>query len=258
MEKFESFADSGIKAQVSGKILLVGKEKLLEENGVDISKGAEIIKKLVEEGKTLSLLAVDGIFAGLIATADTIKPTAKRAISELKLMGAETVMLTGDSKDVAKWVAGELGIEKYHAEVLPQDKAGHVKSLQGEGKFVAMVGDGIKDAPALAQSNIGIALGAGTDAVKEIGNIVLMKSDPLDIVAAIRLSKTTIRKMKQNLFWAAIYNVLAIPVATGVFYNYFGWQLRSEISALLMSASFIIVATNAVLLRRIEPKFKKK
>jgi len=256
MEKFESFAGSGIKAQVNGKVVLAGKEKLLQDNGVDISKGFEIIKKLVEEGKTLSLLAVDGIFAGLIAAADTIKPTAKLAISELKAMGIEAVMITGDHIKVAEVVGGELGIEKYHAEVLPQDKAGHIKRLQDEGKFVAMVGDGINDAPALAQSNIGIAIGAGTDVAKETGNIVLMKSDPLDIVAAIRLSKATVRKMKQNLFWAAIYNVLAIPVAAGVFYNSFGWQLRPEISALLMSVSSIIVATNAVLLKRIEPKLK--
>jgi len=256
MEKFESFAGLGIKAQVNGKVVLAGKEKLLKDSGVDISAGSEIIKKLVEEGKTLSLLAVDGIFAGLIAAADTIKPTAKLAISELKAMGIEAVMITGDHIKVAEVVGGELGIEKYHAEVLPQDKAGHIKRLQEEGKFVAMVGDGINDAPALAQSNIGIAIGAGTDVAKETGNIVLMKSDPLDIVVAIKLSKATVRKMKQNLFWAAIYNVLAIPVAAGVFYNSFGWQLRPEISALLMSMSSIIVATNAVLLKRIEPKLK--
>ena len=256
MEKFESFAGLGIKAQVNGKVVLVGKEKLLQSAGVDISAGSEIIKKLVEEGKTLSLLAVDGIFAGLVAAADMIKPTAKLAISELKAMGIEAVMITGDHIKVAEVVGGELGIEKYHAEVLPQDKAGHIKRLQGEGKFVAMVGDGINDAPALAQSDIGIAIGAGTDVAKETGNIVLMKSDPLDIVAAIRLSKATVRKMKQNLFWAAIYNILAIPVAAGVFYNSLGWQLRPEISALLMSVSSIIVATNAVLLKRIEPKLK--
>src|SRR3989339_1455102 len=254
MEKFESFAGLGIKAQVNGKVVLAGKEKLLKDSGVDISAGSEIIKKLVEEGKTLSLLAVDGIFAGLIAAADTIKPTAKLAISELKAMGIEVVMITGDHIKVAEVVGGELGIEKYHAEVFPQDKAGHVKRLQGEGKFVAMVGDGINDAPALAQSDIGIAIGAGTDVAKETGNIVLMKSDPLDIVAAIRLSKATVRKMKQNLFWAAIYNLIAIPFAAGVFYNSLGWSLRPEISALLMSVSSIVVATNAVLLKRVEPK----
>lgn len=256
MEKFESFAGSGIKAQVNGKVILAGKEKLLKDSGVDTSKGSEIIKKLVEEGKNLSLLSVDGVFAGLIAATDTIKPSAKKVIRELKSMDIETVMITGDHVKVAEVISRELGIEKYHAEVLPSDKAEHVKRLQSEGKFVAMVGDGINDAPALAQANIGIAIGAGTDVAKETGNVILMKSDPLDIVAAIKLSKATVKKMKQNLFWAAIYNVLAIPVAAGVFYNSFGWQLRPEISALLMSASSIIVATNAVMLKRIEPRLR--
>lgn len=258
VEKFESFAGLGIKAQINGKIILAGKEKLLEENGVDMSKGLEMINSLVEEGKTLSLLAVDGIFAGIIAAADTVKPTAKRAISELKAMGIDLVMITGDHIKTAEVIGRELGIDKYYAGVLPQDKASYVKKLQEEGKFTAMVGDGINDAPALAQADIGIAIGAGTDVAKETGNIILMKSDPLDIVSAIRLSKATVRKMKQNLFWAAIYNVLAIPVAAGVFYNSFGWQLRPEISALLMSASSIIVAVNAVSLKRIEPKLKTK
>jgi len=168
----------------------------------------------------------------------------------------EAVMITGDHAKVGEAVAKELGIDRVFAEVLPEDKAKYVKKLQDEGKFVAMVGDGINDAPALAQADIGIAIGAGTDVAIETGNIVLMKSDPYDIVAAIRLSKATVVKMKQNLFWAAIYNVLAIPVAAGVFYSSLGWSLRPEISALLMSASSIIVATNAVLLKRVEPKLK--
>jgi len=165
-------------------------------------------------------------------------------------------MITGDNQKTAEAIAKHLGIDRVFADVLPADKAKWVKKLQGEGKFVAMVGDGINDAPALAQSDIGIAIGAGTDVAIETGNIVLMKSDPYDIVAAIRLSKATVVKMKQNLFWAAIYNVLSIPVAAGVFYNSLGWSLRPEISALLMSASSIIVATNAVLLKRVEPKLK--
>ena len=166
-------------------------------------------------------------------------------------------MITGDHAKVAEGIGKELGIDRAFAEVLPADKAKYVKKMQDEGKFVAMVGDGINDAPALAQADIGIAIGAGTDVAIETGNIVLMKSDPYDIVAAIRLSKATVVKMKQNLFWAAIYNVLAIPIAAGVFYNSLGWSLRPEISALLMSASSIIVATNAVLLKRIEPRLKK-
>jgi P-type Cu2+ transporter len=166
-------------------------------------------------------------------------------------------MITGDHKKVGEAVGAELGIDRVFAEVLPEDKAKYVKKLQDEGKFVAMVGDGINDAPALAQADIGIAIGAGTDVAIETGNIVLMKSDPYDIVAAIRLSKATVVKMKQNLFWAAIYNMLAIPVAAGVFYNSLGWSLRPEISALLMSMSSIIVATNAVLLKRVEPYLKR-
>ena len=165
-------------------------------------------------------------------------------------------MITGDHEQVAKAISADLGIDRYFAQVLPEDKVKCVKKWQDEGKFVAMVGDGINDAPALAQSDIGIAIGAGTDVAIETGNIVLMKSDPYDIVAAIRLSKATVTKMKQNLFWAAIYNMLAIPVAAGVFYTSLGWSLRPEIAALLMSASSIIVATNAVLLKRVESKLK--
>jgi len=162
------------------------------------------------------------------------------------------VIITGDNQRTAEAVAKELGITRFFAEVLPADKAGHVKALQAEGKKVAMVGDGVNDAPALAQADIGIAIGAGTDVAIETANVVLMKSDPLDILRALIISKATVRKMRQNLFWAAIYNVLAIPVAAGVLYPAFGIALRPEWAALLMSASSIIVAVNAVLLRTVE------
>jgi Cu2+-exporting ATPase len=256
IEQFQSIAGQGLKAVIKGEIVLAGKERLLEDNGVNVEGARETLDKLVSEGKTLSLLAVSGKLAGVIAAADTIKPTAKKTVEGLKKFGIETYMITGDHEGVAKAVGKELGIDRIFAGVLPGDKAKYVKKLQDEGKFVAMVGDGINDAPALAQSDIGIAIGAGTDVAIETGNIVLMKSDPYDIVAAIRLSKATVVKMKQNLFWAAIYNVLAIPIAAGVFYNSLGWSLRPEISALLMSASSIIVATNAVLLKRVEPKLR--
>lgn len=256
LEKFESVAGYGLTAMIQGKIVLAGKEKLLTDRGVEIGATRSIIDRLAGEGKTLSLLAVDGKLAGIVAAADTVKPTAKKAIAALKGLNIEVVMITGDHKKVAEAVGGELGIDRIFAEILPEDKAKYVKKLQDEGKFVAMVGDGINDAPALAQADIGIAIGAGTDVAIETGNIVLMKSDPYDIVSAIRLSKATVVKMKQNLFWAAIYNILAIPVAAGVFYTSFGWSLRPEVSALLMSASSIIVAINAVLLKRIEPKLK--
>ena len=256
MENFESIAGYGLKARIGGKIILAGKEKLLLDNGVATEPMRDILDRLAGEGKTLSLLAVDGIFAGVVAAADPSRVNSKKTIAALKNLDMEVVMITGDHPKVAEGIGKELGIDRVFAEVLPGDKAKYVKKLQDEGKFVAMVGDGINDAPALAQSDIGIAIGAGTDVAIETGNIVLMKSDPYDIVAAIRLSKATVVKMKQNLFWAAAYNILAIPVAAGVFYNSLGWSLRPEISALLMSASSIVVATNAVLLKRIEPKLK--
>ena len=256
IENFESLAGFGLKAAANGQIILAGKEQLLKNNGVDTSAAQDAIKKLTAAGQTISLLSVNGRLAGLIAAADTVKPNSHKTIKALKKLGLETIMITGDHRNVAQAISRELGLNRFFAEVLPGEKASYVKKLQAEGKFVAMVGDGINDAPALAQADIGIAIGAGTDVAKETGNIVLVKSDPYDIVSAIKLSRATVLKMKQNLFWAAIYNVLAIPVAAGVFYNSLGWSLRPEIAALLMSASSVIVATNAVLLKRIESKLK--
>lgn len=257
MENFESIAGHGLKARIAGKTVLAGTEKLLRDNGVAAETARNILDRLAGEGKTLSLLAVDGIFAGVVAAADPPRANSKKTTATLKSFGMEVMMITGDHTKVAEGIGKELGLDRVFAEVLPEDKAKYVKKLQEEGKFVAMVGDGINDAPALAQADIGIAIGAGTDVAIETGNIVLMKSNPYDIVAAIRLSKATVTKMKQNLFWAAIYNLLAIPVAAGVFYSSLGWSLRPEISALLMSASSIVVAANAVLLKRVEPHLKK-
>jgi Cu2+-exporting ATPase len=197
-------------------------------------------------------VAVDGRAEGLVSVADSIKPSARVSVRRLQELGAEVVMITGDNERTAAAVAKELQIERVFADVLPEDKARHVRELQDEGRFVAMVGDGVNDAPALAQADIGIAIGAGTDVAIETARVVLMKSDPLDVVRAIKLSKATVRKMKQNLFWASIYNVLAIPIAAGVLYRPLGIELRPEWSALLMSLSSIIVATNAVLLKRSE------
>lgn len=256
IEKFESISGHGVRAVVDGKKIVAGTERLMGQESIDLSPLRNQIDRLLETGNTVSIVAIDGQAAGVIAVADTLRPTAKKAITALEALGLETVMITGDHERVAASVAKELGIDRYFAQVLPEEKANHVKKLQSEGKFVAMVGDGINDAPALAQADIGIAIGAGTDVAIETGNIVLMKSDPYDIVAALRLSKATVVKMKQNLFWAAIYNMLAIPVAAGVFYSSLGWSLRPEIAALLMSASSIIVATNAVFLKRVESKLK--
>jgi Cu2+-exporting ATPase len=247
---FEALSGRGVKAVVEGRQLLVGTARLMQESGVDITSVQAAIDRLLSEGKTLSILSVDGKAAGVVAVADPVKPNARKAIEQFKASGIEPVMITGDNKGTAQAVASQLGIERFYAEVLPADKANYVKQLQAEGKFVAMVGDGINDAPALAQANIGIAIGAGTDVAIQTAEVVLMKSDPLDILRAIKLSKATLTKMKQNLFWASIYNVLAIPIAAGVLYPSLGISVRPEFSALLMSASSIIVATTAVLLKR--------
>ncbi len=252
IEKFESIAGHGLKAIIDGKVVLAGNEKLLVDYKVAIGNARTTLDRLASEGKTLSLIAVDSKLAGVVAAADTIKPSAKKAITALKALGIEIAMITGDHKKVAEAVGKELGIDRIFAEVLPEDKAKYVKKLQNEGKFTAMVGDGVNDAPALAQADVGIAIGAGTDVAIETAKVVLMKSDPLDILRAITLSKATVRKMKQNLFWASIYNVLAIPIAGGILYPGFGIMLRPEFAALLMSVSSIIVAVNAVLLKRVE------
>lgn len=252
IEKFFSIAGHGVEAVVEGKHVLVGTVKLMQDRKVDINPVKSDIERLLDEGKTLMILAVDGKIAGVAAAADMVKESALEAVKKMKELGLEVVMITGDNHKTAEIIGKKLGIDRVFAEVLPEDKAKYIKKLQDEGKFVAMVGDGVNDAPALAQADIGVAIGAGTDVAIETANIVLMKSDPADILRAIRLSKATVRKMKQNLIWASVYNILAIPVAAGVLYPGFGITLRPEFSALLMSASSIIVAVNAVLLKRAE------
>lgn len=288
VEKFQNLSGLGVKAVVDGKNILVGTQKLMQENKIEMPLSLqEKINEFLERGETIMILAVNGKGTSVVGAADPIKPNAKRAIDKLHELGIETAMITGDNKRTAQAVAKQLGIKRMFAEVMPEDKAKYVKKLQDEGlpampepehkqvenltffdklstllrlktvdgrrgKFVAMVGDGVNDAPALAQADIGIAIGAGTDVAIETAKVVLMKSDPADVLRAIRLSKATVAKMKQNLFWASIYNVLAIPVAAGVLYPNFQISLRPEVSALLMSISSIIVATNAVLLNRAE------
>ena len=249
---FEAIAGHGIRAEVDGHAVLVGNLKLMDEKGVDVYELEEKATALAEAGKTPMFVAVDGEPSGLVAVADTIKPSARETLRRFKQMGIEAVMITGDNKRTAESVARELGIERVFAEVLPADKARYVQQLQAEGKRVAMVGDGVNDAPALAQADIGIAIGAGTDVAIETAKVVLMKSDPFDVTRAVVLSKATVRKMKQNLVWASVYNVLAIPIAAGVLYPAYGIMLRPEWSALLMSVSSIIVAVNAVLLKGVE------
>ncbi|MBI3984344.1 MAG: copper-translocating P-type ATPase [Candidatus Levybacteria bacterium] len=252
VEGFKNLAGHGVEAKVLGKHVLVGTVKLMNDRSVDITSLQKEIDRLLMQGKTIMVLAVDGEIAGIAAALDPIKENAKIAVERMKELGLEVAMITGDNKKTGESIGRELGIDRVFAEVLPEDKAKYVKKLQDEGKFVAMVGDGVNDAPALAQADIGIAIGAGTDVAIETAKIVLMKSDPLDILRAIKLSKATVTKMKQNLFWASIYNLLAIPIAAGVLYPKFGLELRPEFAALLMSVSSIIVATNAVLLNRAE------
>ena len=251
-EKFKNLEGHGVEAVVNRKHVLVGTLKLMRDRKVDISSIQKEIDKLLDDGKTIMVLAVNGKVAGVVGAQDPIKPTAKKAIDAMRELGLEVAMITGDNQKTADSIARKLGIGRVFAEVLPEDKAKYVQKLQKEGKFVAMVGDGVNDAPALAQADIGIAIGAGTDVAIETAKVVLMKSDPADVLRAIRLSKATVTKMKQNLFWASIYNLLAIPIAAGILYPRFGITLRPEIAALLMSASSIIVATNAVLLNRAE------
>jgi P-type Cu2+ transporter len=250
--RFEAIAGHGVRAEVDGRVVLVGNLKLMDENGIDAFALQERAAALAEGGKTPMFVAVDGEPSGIVAVADKIKPSARETLRRFDQMGIEAVMITGDNKRTAKAVARELGIQRVFAEVLPADKARYVERLQREGRRVAMVGDGVNDAPALAQADIGIAIGAGTDVAIETAKVVLMKSDPLDVTRAVVLSKATVRKMKQNLVWASVYNVLAIPVAAGVLYPAYGIMLRPEWSALLMSLSSIIVAVNAVLLKGVE------
>lgn len=252
VEQFENLSGLGVRATVDGKRVLVGTAKLMKENNIDIRALTDKVNGFLADGETVMLLAVDRKLAAVVGAADLIKPNAKKAIEALNKLGIETAMITGDNEKTAQSVAKKIGIKRVFADVLPADKASYVKKLQSEGKFVAMVGDGVNDAPALAQADIGIAIGAGTDVAIETAKVVLMKSDPADVLRAIRLSKATVTKMKQNLFWASIYNLLAIPIAAGILYPSFGISLRPEVSALLMSASSIIVATNAVLLNRSE------
>ena len=255
VEKFDNVTGLGLDATVEGQHILVGRRKLLEERGTDLAGIEEAERELVGKARTLMYVAIGGKFAGIIAAADPIKPSTKRFVEEMKRNGIEVVLMTGDNKATGEAVGHEVGIDRVFSEVLPAQKSEYVKKLQGEGKFVAMVGDGINDAPALAQADIGIAIGAGTDVAIEAADIVLMRSDPLDAVNAIILSKATVTKMKQNLVWASVYNLAAIPIAAGVFYTSLGWYLRPEVSALLMSLSSVFVAVNAVLLRRAERLF---
>jgi Cu2+-exporting ATPase len=219
----------------------------LQENKIELQE-KEKIEKLSGEGKTVVYLLIDNNLIAAIALADIIREESKEAIKQLKEMGIKPMMLTGDNKQVAKWVADELGLDDYFAEVLPDKKVEKVKEVQNRGMIVAMTGDGVNDAPALAQADVGIAIGAGTDVAVETADVILVRSNPKDVVSLIKFAKATYRKMIQNLIWATGYNVIAIPLAAGVLYSA-GIVLSPALGAVLMSVSTVIVAINAKLLR---------
>ncbi|MCG2785781.1 MAG: cadmium-translocating P-type ATPase [Anaerolineae bacterium] len=246
---FEAIPGLGMKATVVGKVLLVGNRKLMGDNNIALNEHSEHAATLEGTGRTVVYAAADGQFTGLIAIADAVRPNAKEAVEKLTEMGVQVAMLSGDNRATAERIAAELGIKTVFAEVLPGQKADKVKELQSQGKLVAMVGDGINDAPALAQADVGIAIGAGTDVAMEAADVVLMKSDPFDVIGAIILSRATLQKMHQNLWWAAGYNIIAFPIAAGLFYPLFGLVLRPEIAAISMSGSSLIVAINALMLK---------
>jgi P-type Cu2+ transporter len=254
---FGAVPGRGLVAVVADRRVAIGNAALLAQEGVVADELRERVASLAAAGRTAMYVAVDGELAGAVAVADPLRPTASAAIDALRSLGVEVAMVSGDDRRTAEAVARELGIARVFADVLPADKAACVVRLQAEGRTVAMVGDGINDAPALAQADVGVAIGAGTDVAVETANVVLMRSDPLDIAVAIRLSRATVRTMRQNLAWASVYNLLAIPLAAGVLYPSWGIELRPEWSALLMSASSIVVAANAVLLKRVEPRLAR-
>ncbi len=256
-EGFKAIPGHGIQVTLNGKALLLGNRKLMNEKQIDLSGLMEAAERLASEGKTPMYIAVDSEPAGIIAVADIVKPSSAQAIAKLHAMGIEVAMITGDNRKTAEAIARSVGIDRVLAEVLPQDKANEVKKLQAEGKKVAMVGDGINDAPALAQADIGIAIGSGTDVAMESADIVLMRSDLMDVPTAIQLSKSTIRNIKQNLFWAFAYNVAGIPIAAGILYAFGGPKLNPIIAAAAMSLSSVSVLSNALRLKRFKPYASK-
>lgn len=253
ISNFKAIPGHGIQVEIEGKVILLGNKKLMTENSIEIGDLGVKSDKLANEGKTPMYIAINNKLEGIIAVADTVKPSSKEAIENLHKMGIKVAMITGDNKKTADAIAKQVGIDIVLAEVLPEDKANEVKKLQEKGSKVAMVGDGINDAPALAQADIGIAIGTGTDVAIESANIVLMKGDLKDVATAIKLSKATIRNIKQNLFWAFGYNVLGIPVAMGVLHIFGGPLLNPMIGAAAMSLSSVSVLTNALRLRGFNP-----
>ena len=257
VKNFNAISGKGISAEIDGKICLGGNMRMLQEKGIAIEKVYDKIEQLAKQGKTPMLFAADEKLIGIIAVADVIKENSAEAIKDLKNMGIEVVMLTGDNKQTAEGIGAGLELDDIIAEVLPQDKESVVANLQKQGKVVAMVGDGINDAPALVRADVGVAIGAGTDVAVESADIILMRSNLQDVAGMIKLSKAVIRNIKQNLFWAFFYNCLGIPLAAGVFYMAFGWRLSPMFGAAAMSCSSLFVVSNALRLKLIKLRVDK-
>ena len=254
VEGFAQIAGQGLKGFIEGKQALAGNRRMMAAFGLEGGELDAIQDQMASQGKTPLFFSWDGKVLGIIAVADVVKPTSAQAVSQLKDMGIQVVMLTGDNARTAQAIQQQVGVDRVVAEVLPQDKEKEIRRLQQQGQKVAMVGDGINDAPALARADVGIAIGAGTDVAMESAGIVLMKNDLLDVAGAIRLSKATIRNIKENLFWAFFYNVIGIPVAARCLYNAFGIKLNPMLAALAMSFSSVFVVSNALRLRFFNPK----
>ncbi|WP_331000660.1 heavy metal translocating P-type ATPase [Clostridium guangxiense] len=253
VKDFKAVPGMGIEVNIDGKKVLLGNKKLMDKRNIGLKDLSEVSDKLAAEGKTPMYEAIDGEISGIVVVADTVKENSKKAIERLHNMGIEVAMITGDNRRTAEAIAKQVGIDRVLAEVLPEDKASEVRKIQDEGRKVAMVGDGINDAPALAQADIGMAIGSGTDVAIESADIVLMRSDLIDVATAIDLSKKTIKNIKENLFWAFGYNTLGIPVAMGILYLFHGPLLNPIIAALAMSFSSVSVLTNALRLKGFKP-----
>ena len=257
-DSFSSIPGRGVEARIAGQTVLLGNRLLMGERDVPLAALLPQAERLEAEGKTVMFVAVDRALAGLIAVADTLKEHSAEAVARLHRLGLEVVMITGDNRRTAEAIARTVGIDRVLAEVLPQDKAEQVKLLQAQGKKVGMVGDGVNDAPALAQADVGMAIGSGTDVAKETGHVILIRDDVRDVVLALEVAKATMRKVKQNLFWAFGYNTLGIPIAAGLLYPAFGLIVSPELAAVMMALSSVSVTLNTLLLRRFTPSVERK
>ncbi|MBI4234351.1 MAG: HAD-IC family P-type ATPase, partial [Chloroflexi bacterium] len=256
-QEFNAIPGHGVEARLDGRAVLLGTRKLMAQRSIALDGALPEAERLEGDGKTAMFVAVDGRLVGVVAVADTLKETSAQAVDGLRRVGIRVAMITGDNRRTAEAVARKLGIDKVLAEVLPGDKASEVKKLQAEGFRVAMVGDGINDAPALAQADVGIAIGSGTDVAKETGHVILIKDDLLDVIAAIQVARATMRLVRQNLLWAFGYNTVAIPLAAGLIYPFFAQVVSPELAALLMAMSSLSVTLNTLRMRGYIPPVRR-